>query len=144
VYIWSTNCEFCIIAPQQKPVTNGNSSVCSTLVGINSQVINVGNGYQSKFGNEIFFWKSIICTYDEYLRERAINKNFPRNKTARIKGIVGIQDPEEIQERDNPRGNCSKCKGKKRKTRYYCAKCKIYLCLEHSFVICKDCCEKNR
>lgn len=113
------------------------------VAGINSQIIFEGN----VDANKHMFRREFLDTLafeliDEHLRQRAINKNIPRDIGHRINQILGIEEKEEAQERSNRRGNCCKCKGRKRKTRYCCAKCKVYLCLEHSFVVCQDCCEK--
>lgn len=79
----------------------------------------------------------------QHLKLRAANSNIFREIRIRAQQIIKLEPPQ-AKERPsvNQRAACVECRGKRRLTRYYCEKCNVYLCLEHSHIVCEDCCSK--
>jgi hypothetical protein len=71
------------------------------------------------------------------IRERAINKNIPRNITARINEILGIQEQERFKKETTIEEITLIVRVKSEKQDIIAQNVK-YFCLAHSFVICND------
>lgn len=76
-----------------------------------------------------------------HLRRRALNTSLPKTIKLRLAEICKLDGPESSATSNNNKiGRCGYCSTKKnRKTRYNCATCKKYFCLDHAVMVCPDC-----
>lgn len=111
------------------------------ISGINSQVIYNANNPNKNTLRRHFLEDLSFALINDHLKVRAQSQYIPRNMRNRIREICSLaaEEPNENAERREA-GRCFCCSSKKnRKTRYFCKKCKTYLCLEHSTIVCSDC-----
>lgn len=115
------------------------------VAGINSYIIYMQNNPDKKINRRIFLQSLSYDLVSSQLRRRALNTSLPRNIKLRLFELCKIDGPESSGTSFNKTGRCGYCSSKKnRKTRYNCATCKKYFCLEHAIMVCPDCyCEDN-
>lgn len=104
------------------------------VAGINALVIYCGNN-NPKMTRREFIKNFAIELTTEYTNSRTISKNVPRQ----IKDCANRKDPQTEIPQKGKRGRCQECKGKDRKTQYYCEKCFKFLCMEHFCILCQEC-----
>lgn len=108
------------------------------IAGINSQIIYSANT-EKNLQRRMFLRELAL----ELMKPQALSRlsipNLPLKLRDSIKQLVGVED--QIPEvRVGATGMCSLCpRRKNRKTKKTCCKCSVYLCNEHSNVICQKC-----
>ncbi|XP_060809155.1 piggyBac transposable element-derived protein 4-like [Amyelois transitella] len=116
------------------------------VAGINSFVIYMLNNPDKKISRRVFIEALSYDLINAQLRRRALITSLPRTLKLRLVEICQLDGPESSATTNNNKiGRCGYCSSKKnRKTRYNCAKCKKYFCLEHATMVCADCyCEAD-
>lgn len=112
------------------------------IAGINSQVVHVSNhpDPKSDLKRRIFLKQIALTLIDEHLQRRSYQKNVPETVRQRRQDVAGTSEAssnvEEIPE--GTRKYCSGCKNKN-KSRFYCQKCKSFVCLKHAKMLCFPC-----
>ncbi|XP_063231053.1 piggyBac transposable element-derived protein 4-like [Bacillus rossius redtenbacheri] len=109
------------------------------IAGVNAYLVYRANDPTSQDGKNrrTFLRKLMFNLTEEHIKERAMCKFLPKSIRSAAKRISGLPEEEEQTSDGNKRGRCAYCKD--RKTRYSCFKCRKYLCLEHSAIMCSDC-----
>lgn len=114
------------------------------ISGINSQVIFNTNNLNKKVLRRHFLENLSFSLIEPHLRVRSTSNSLSKCIRIRICEICKIGPPAEpYEERRNILGRCVPCGSKKnRKTKYCCKSCQKFLCMEHTKIICADCCNK--
>lgn len=115
------------------------------IAGINSHVIYCSNtpgvsilrrNYLRALANQLIL---------PHLKVRATTlPKFPRSIKFRLMEICGenVEGDKLVDRQNSQPGRCAYCDSRKnRKTRFYCFKCRKYMCLEHLVGICQECTE---
>ncbi|GBP79127.1 PiggyBac transposable element-derived protein 4 [Eumeta japonica] len=111
------------------------------VAGINTFIIYLQNNPNKKISRRVFLEALAYDLINPQLRRRALISSLPRNIRLRLTEICKLDGPESAATSNNNKvGRCGYCSSKKnRKTRYNCATCKKYFCLEHAVTVCPDC-----
>ncbi|GBP45216.1 PiggyBac transposable element-derived protein 4 [Eumeta japonica] len=101
----------------------------------------IQNNPNKKISRRVFLESLAYDLVNPQLRRRALISSLPRNIRLRLTEICKLDGPESAAtSKNNKVGRCGYCSSKKnRKTRYNCATCKKYFCLEHAVTVCPDC-----
>lgn len=111
------------------------------VAGINTFIIYLQNNPNKKISRRVFLEALAYDLINPQLRRRALISSLPRSIRLRLTEICKLDGPESAATSNNNKvGRCGYCSSKKnRKTRYNCATCKKYFCLEHAVTVCPDC-----
>lgn len=111
------------------------------MAGVNSQIIFACNNKTYKIERRSFLRDIGLSLTKEHLARRSYETNVPRSVRERRQEVAGTQENmknEEIQ--PGTRRRCFFCK-KDSKTKYFCKKCKKFVCLSHMEAWCPECSE---
>ncbi|KAL3287389.1 hypothetical protein HHI36_001862 [Cryptolaemus montrouzieri] len=116
------------------------------IAGINSQVILTANNEDP--GNDLkrrhFLKKIALDLLDPHFKLYATETNVPQTVQQRRQEVAGTSanNDQQLEMPGNIRKYYFECKNKNR-SRYYCQKCKKFVCLKHAKIWCRLCTEKN-
>lgn len=130
----------CARSTQRWPMVVFYSSL--NVAAINSYVVYMSNNSNSSMLRRRFLKQLAMEMVRPHLLQRLTLQRLPRSMKLRIREICGVEDTVNL-ENTGPmpeNGRCGYCDSKKnRKTRYFCRKCKKFMCLEHITVLCDSC-----
>nr|XP_026499645.1 uncharacterized protein LOC113403342 [Vanessa tameamea] len=111
------------------------------VAGINSFVLYLINNANKKISRRTFLETLSYGSLNPHLRRRALTLSLPKTLKFRLIEICKLDGPESAAASNNNKiGQCGYCVSKKnRRTRYNCAACAKYFCLEHAVMVCSDC-----
>lgn len=111
------------------------------MAGTNSQIMFAANNPDAAPPIRRQFLKTLAINLSEdHLKRRSLQQNLPRVVRERRQEVAGtslnVVQPEEIPQGIRKRCHCCL---KDSKTKYYCFKCKKFICLSHSQFLCLLC-----
>ncbi|KAL3266064.1 hypothetical protein HHI36_010251 [Cryptolaemus montrouzieri] len=116
------------------------------ITGINSQIIHTAINEDP--GNDLkrrhFQKKIALDSLDPHLKLRATEINVPQAVQQRRQEVAGTSanNDQQLEMPGNITKYCFECKTKNR-SRYYCQKCKKFVCLKHAKIWCRLCTEEK-
>ena len=110
------------------------------IAAINSFVIFDCNSLQKRIPRKNFLEDLGYQLVEPHVRKRTNFTGLLQTIKLRIQEIYNITKIEEEPPTANKNGRCFVCPSKKsRKTRFWCHRCKHFLCLEHVTPFCENC-----
>lgn len=114
------------------------------IAGINSFIIYMQNNPSTQINRRMFLESLSYDLVNSQLRRRALTTSLSKTIKLRLSELCKMDVPESAGTSFNKIGRCGYCTSKKNcKTRYNCATCKQYFCLEHAIMVCSNCYYKD-
>lgn len=110
------------------------------VAGINSQIIYVANNQSSSVVRRLYIKQLALALTDQHLKRRSMMENIAPAIRKRRQEVAGTSAdvPRGDPNAPNVKKRCHLCT-KDSKTRFFCKKCKQFICLSHAEFVCPDC-----
>lgn len=81
-----------------------------------------------------------LCLIKEFVKERSEVLELPRNLHSACQKTCGLTEPVQKKAKLSTKGRCGLCpRNKDKKSSSVCIECNIFICKEHSSIVCKKC-----